>query len=433
MTGERDRIIRDAHPDQAIGIDTVSVERVAQLLAAQPRFANRVFSREEQEYCKGHPERFAARWAAKEAVRKVFGARQYAVLPPFHAITVERTSGGAPYIAINGNRQPFALSLSHSEDAAVAVVVDVAYSGEHAWWSGMELPAAFSLPPRLREAHKGTFGLTLVVGGSWEFQGAPMLAALAAGRAGSGLVRLCVPDSIVGRIASWALEIMIAPLPDAHRGVLTQEGIGLVLSRYLDRANALVIGMGAGQEQEASEGIRQLLSADLHIPLVIDADALQVLAHGKVHEQLHDRGCPVIITPHPGEMARMLNCTVSEVQGDREATAREAAAMFQCITVLKGANTVIAHPDGQLYISPYSVPALATGGSGDVLAGIIGSLLAQGEEPFHAAVSSVVIHAEAGLALARHRGEAGILARDIIESLPEVIEALRNAGARQDA
>lgn len=433
MTEDRDRTPHDAHPDQAIGIDTVSVQRVARLLAAQPRFAERVFSREEQQYCAGHPERFAARWAAKEAVRKVFGARQSPVLPAFQNITVERSPGGAPYIAINGYRQPFALSLSHSEDAAIAVVVDIAYSRELQWLSGMQLPKEFHLPPRLREAHKGTFGLTLVIGGSWEYQGAPMLAALAAGRAGSGLVRLCVPEGIVGRIASWALEIMIAPLPDAHRGVLTKEGMELVLERYLERADALVLGMGAGHEKEVCEGIESLLAADLQIPLVIDADALDVFAQtGRKNVQQH-RAQPAIITPHPGEMARILGCSVREVQEHREDKAREASARFACITVLKGAHTVVVHPDGRLYTSPYEVPSLATGGSGDVLAGIIGSLLAQGEEPFSSAVSGVVIHAETGLALARHRGEAGILARDIIESLPEVIESLRHAEASQDA
>ena len=210
--------------------------------------------------------------------------------------------------------------------------------------------------------------------------------------------------------------------------ILTGDGIALVRERYLEKADALVIGMGAGREDAVVECVAGLLASELRIPLVIDADALDVFAHSISHAQHKEKPCQVIITPHPGEMARMLGCTVAEVQEHREEMAHEASARFCCITVLKGANTVITHPDGRVYTSPYAVPALATGGSGDVLAGIIGSLLAQGTEPFSAAVSSVVIHAEAGLAVTRHRGEAGILARDIIESLPEVIGALRHAG-----
>ncbi len=308
--------------------------------------------------------------------------------------------------------------------------------------------AASLLPARPPSGHKGTFGTTLVVGGSVNYVGAPALSALAAGRSGAGLVTLGVPMPIQPVLAARA-ELTTATwlLLPHDMGVLRPDAVEL-LRDSLEGADALVLGPGLGGEEAtrrfvwalfglASESPKQSaigfvprLSQRVTVaerptlpPTVVDADGLNALAawEGAWWEQV---STPLVLTPHPGEMGRLLGREVKAVQADRLATAREAAARFGQVVVLKGAYTVVAAPDGRASIAPYANNALAKAGAGDVLAGIIGSLLGQGLEPYDAARLAVVAHGLAGERLRREVGGQGALASDLLDRLPAVWRAL---------
>lgn len=255
------------------------------------------------------------------------------------------------------------------------------------------------LPKRARDAHKGNFGHVLIVGGDEGFGGAVRLAAEAAARVGAGLVSVATRAAHVTSILSARPELMV-------RGVA---GPG-DLETLLDKASVVVVGPGLGQ----SAWSQTLLAAvtERGLPVVMDADALNLLAQAAcvLPEQ-------VVITPHPGEAARLLDVSTGEIQADRFAAAQKLAEFFQATVVLKGAGTVICDGPQNVAICPLATPALATGGSGDVLAGCIGGLIAQGLKPADAARAGVLMHALAGLAAAAEGGERGTLAGDLLPQL----------------
>ncbi len=297
---------------------------------------------------------------------------------------------------------------------------------------------AARLPARPLDAHKGTFGKALVVAGSVNYVGAPYLAAAAAARVGAGLVTLAPPQPLHPILAARLTEATFIVLPHSM-GVVNAAALR-VLSEQLPAYSALLIGPGLGQDKETVELIHRLFgmlnNAPQRIgfrrdqdpspdqvalpPLVIDADALNALA---LVEKWWERVPPdSILTPHPGEMARLMGCPMP---ADRIAVAAEQARLWQQIVVLKGAHTVIAAPDGRTTVLPFANPALATAGSGDVLAGAIVGLLAQGLPPFDAAVCGAYLHGLAGHMLAVQMGSAGLLASDLVPALPLAMRQLR--------
>lgn len=280
-----------------------------------------------------------------------------------------------------------------------------------------------ALPRRPADANKGTFGRVLIVGGCRRYVGAPGLAALGAYRAGAGLVTVACPECIQPMVASVMAEATWLPLAADGEGYLPGE-TAITLRREWGGFDVAVIGCGMGN----TEGTRAFLWAalpDLSVlrrGCVIDADGLNALAtFGDARDRLPRNA---VLTPHPGELSRLLGCTIAEVQRDRLAAAREAAARFGCVVVLKGAHTVVASPDGRASLSPYANPLLASAGTGDVLAGLIGGYLGQGLPPFQAACVGVYVHAAAGESLQEDLGEAGVLAREVAERVPRVVRQL---------
>ncbi len=298
------------------------------------------------------------------------------------------------------------------------------------------------LPPRARDSHKGDYGHLLLVAGSPGKAGAAVLAARAAVRAGAGLVTAAVPEPILQIVHLGSIESMVLPLPagsagsvgpprehgagDAGSGhgaghsaagdhrVLTAAAAEQVLEAAAGKS-ALAVGPGLGQDAGTVAAIRRLAAA-AELPLVLDADGINAFA-GRP-EELAARRAPTVLTPHPGELGRLLGISTAEVQADRPAAARRAAAATGAIVVLKGSLTLIAAPGGGLYVNPTGNPGMASGGTGDVLTGILGGLLAQRLEPLDAACLAVYLHGLAGdLALARLRGPA-LAAEDLIVSLP---------------
>ncbi len=401
-----------------VGVDVTVVDRIASLLERNPRFAERIFTPGERRISAGKPQRWASRWAAKEAVRKLCSS-QGDPMPAYRDIEVVRGRGGPPRIQIRGEETPIALSLTHDGGLAIAVAVSRG-PGRRAL---PETPPGLRLADRPDDGHKGTFGRVVVVAGSTGFTGAPRLAAMGAARGGAGLVELCVPAAIHPIVAAGCLEIMPTPLPDAGTGTLRPEGSSLVRERVA-AAGALVIGPGLGRSPDTTAAVLELLTG-LPVPAVVDADALNIAAASGFDWRLCRS--PVVLTPHPAEMARLAGVDTAAVQADRVGTAERYSQRHGVVVVLKGAQTVVATPGMPTHVDRHRVVALATGGTGDVLAGLIGSMLAQGLGPGDAAVAGVTIHAQAGLMVQGRRGRAGGLASDVVEALPAAQELLRQA------
>jgi NAD(P)H-hydrate epimerase len=276
------------------------------------------------------------------------------------------------------------------------------------------------IPRRGRESTKFAAGSVLVCGGSLGLTGAPSLASEAAARAGAGYVTACVPASLNSIFETRLLEVMTIPLPDAG-GSLEAGAADTVLERAA-RSNALVVGPGIGREPGAFELARTLAQA-AELPLLIDADGLN--AHAGALVSLADRPAPTVLTPHAGELARLLGTDSKDVEAHRLARTLEAVTEARAVVVLKGDDTLVGSPDGRVAVSKGGSSALATAGTGDVLSGVIGAFLAKGMEPFHAACAGVFVHSRAGRLAAEEIGTEGVIARDVIELLPRALSDAR--------
>ena len=274
------------------------------------------------------------------------------------------------------------------------------------------------LPHRRLDAHKGSHGHLLVVAGSLGKSGAGILASQAALRAGAGLVTWALPAGLAPAMASHLTEVMTLPVAETTAGSIA-EAAGPTLWQFLHRANALVLGPGLGTQPETVTCVHTLLRQS-RVPVVIDADGLNSLVDHL--DVLQSCAVPAILTPHPGEIARLLGTDTATVQGQRLDIARDFARRYNIYVVLKGAYTVIYAPDGRRWVNPTGNPAMATAGTGDVLAGVIGALLCQGLEPLQAAQCGVYLHGLAGDRVRDRLGYHGLIASDVLEELPYAIQ-----------
>jgi len=268
-------------------------------------------------------------------------------------------------------------------------------------------------PHRTRDGSKFTSGVVVVAGGGEGLTGAPTMAALSAQRAGAGYVQAAVPAAAQAALELRLLEAMTRGLPDADGGH-TEEGVE-VLVEMSERAGAVVLGPGLGRTEGAQAFARGAARA-VRAPLLIDADGLN--AHAGRLESLAGREAPTVLTPHEAELGRLMERETDEVAADRLGSVREAARLSGAIVLLKGDDTIVARPDGLVAVSPGGTPALATAGTGDVLSGLIGTLLAKGMDPFAAASLGVLAHVRSAQAAAERWGADHVVAGDVIESLP---------------
>ena len=268
-------------------------------------------------------------------------------------------------------------------------------------------------PPRERSSSKFQSGVVVVVGGSMGLTGAPAMAALSAARSGAGYVQVAVPGPVQPAMDMRLLEQMSRGLPDDD-GAHTPDGLEVV-EEMAERAGAVVLGPGIGRSDGASEFARRVAQA-VKIPLLIDADGLN--AHAEALESLAGREAPTVLTPHAGELGRLLGVDSEEVERRRLRHVREAAERSGAVVLLKGDDTLVAAPGGPVAVSSGGTPALATAGTGDVLSGLIGALLAKGLGPFEAAALGTLAHARAGRAAAGRHGVDHVIAGDVIEALP---------------
>lgn len=284
------------------------------------------------------------------------------------------------------------------------------------------------LPERPERAHKGTFGRLLVVAGSIDYPGAAILTALGAMRAGAGVVRVAAAESVAARLAGAVPELTWMSLDEEAPGLIAPGGWRRITTEA-SAHDALVIGPGLGSQPATQRRARGLLAA-IDMPTVVDADGLNALATTRRWWQ--PIRAPLVVTPHPGEFARLAGEDAPPPDEDdaRAAAADEAARRWGMVVVLKGAHTVVASPSGEALASAIATPALATAGSGDLLAGVIGAFLASGADPMDAAGCAVAVHGAAGLLAADRIGTAGVMARDVAALLPEAIEQLRGRAGR---
>ena len=281
-------------------------------------------------------------------------------------------------------------------------------------------------PPRPPHDHKGNWGHVLIIAGSRGKSGAAILAANAAVAAGTGLVTLGIPQSINDIVETATLEAMTAPLDSAGKAHLTLAALDPLLELSQDKS-ALALGPGLGTHEETQKLVTALVK-ESNRPLVLDADGLNCIAHDP--SLLKQRKAPTTLTPHPGEMARLTGLSSREIQADRLGVARQFAARYKVILVLKGAGTLTALPDGTTFFCPTGNPGMASGGMGDVLTGIIAGLTAQGMAPEDAARAGAFLHGRCADFLAQTKGPWGFKASDLITALPGIFLQLTRANGQ---
>ncbi len=283
--------------------------------------------------------------------------------------------------------------------------------------------AADRVPDRMAASHKGTFGHVLVVAGSPGMSGAAALAADGALRVGAGRITVGCPEPIHAVLEMKCTEAMTVGLPATDLGGFSRDSLP-ELRKLAEARDVLVVGPGIARATDAGDVVRAILR-EIARPVVVDADALYAVAAAP--DLCQGRESPTVITPHPGEAAHLLGIDAAEVNRDRRAAAEELATRFGATAVLKGAGTVIADPAGEVWINPTGGPALATGGTGDVLAGAVGGLLAQGCDAVTAAALAAYLH---GLAADRMATAVGLRAGDLADALPEALAYVRGVSGQ---
>ncbi len=328
-----------------------------------------------------------------------------------------------------GYPKPGLFSFPGSEKAGRLVVADIGIPQELGQGIAVEVITPefvrATLPQRPRNAHKGTFGRILVCAGSIHYIGAAYLACEGAIRVGAGLVTLALAHSLQPILATKLTEVTYIPLPEAEPGFIHAQA-WQVVHEGLDDYDVLLIGCGLSQHPAVMEFIRGCLlqmPPSLSPALVLDADALNTLAQTPGWWQ--NLASDAILTPHPGEMARLSGLPIDEIQRDRLGAAREAAMRWGKTVVLKGAHTVVASADGEAKISAMANPGLASAGTGDVLSGAIAGLLAQGLSHPDAAACGVYLHGMAGELVGEELGDAGMVASDLLAALPKTIKRIK--------
>ena len=289
---------------------------------------------------------------------------------------------------------------------------------------GLQLgtPADFAalLAPRALDANKGSYGHVLVIGGSLGKAGAAAMAGFSALRAGAGLSTVATPKSVLATVAGFHPELMAEPLPETEEGTISVRALEAGLDALLERKTVIAIGPGISRNLETSEFVRTMLKPGAvpdNVAIVVDADALN--AFEGAAEGLNGRGRTLVITPHPGEMARLTGLTIAQIQKQRLEVARQFAREHELIVVLKGHRTLIASPDGAVWVNSTGNPGMATGGTGDVLTGIVAGLIAQHpQHALEATALAVYLHGQAGDLASEAVGESSLVATDLVRFLP---------------
>lgn len=422
------------------GIDIIEIDRIEKAIKNE-KFIERIFCKEERDYLlkrNMNIRTVAGMFAGKEAVSKALGQgiRNY----KWTDIKILHDSLGKPFVVLSGNAEDIAenlgieniyISISHCDTYAVAFAIaegkseykdiirleEVAKNKLVAIDKNMVLSI---IPKRKANSHKGTYGRVGVLAGSLGMTGAAYLTSTACLRSGSGLVYSIIPKSLNKILEIKTTEVITIPVEDDDKGHFCIEELEYIL-KSIEKVDVLALGPGLGIDSERIELVKQIL-LNYERTIVLDADGINCLVNST--EVFKQRRGKTIITPHPGELSRLLGISIEEIESDRVRYAQITSKKFGVITVLKGANTVISCEEGKVYINPTGNPGMATAGSGDVLTGIITSFIGQGIECLDAAVAGVYVHGLAGDLAKYDKGEYGLIATDILEYIPYAIKSL---------
>ena len=414
------------------GTDIIEIERIKSAFNKYKNFAGRIFTEDEIRRFAENGCRFeilAGMFAAKEAFSKYLGTGIGKTA--FRDIEVCHNADGCPYIRLRGVKSDASVSISHCRKYAVAFVTGngqgVSQDGATAAdnlhitrgaaqapsYGGYSRAMSRLIPMRLSSANKGSCGRVSIIAGSKGMTGAAALSALGALRSGAGLVTALTPSSEQPILAVKLTEAMTVPLPHEN-GVISAAAADTVLES-IKNADAVVFGPGLGK----GRGILPLLErivTEFTKTLIIDADGINALSANI--DILNRKKCSVILTPHPGEMSRLSGLSISEIQSARIKTAEDFADRFDVTVALKGEGTVVAARGGKTAVNPSGNCGMATGGTGDVLSGVVAALAAQGCTPYNSAVLGVYLHGLAGDIAAAEKGVHGLIASDLCGALP---------------
>ncbi len=396
------------------GIDIIEISRIEDAIKKTPGFLEKVFSPEEIAYYienGSKAQSLAGAFAAKEAYAKFTGTGLSGL--KLNEISVRHKECGQPYLCCRGEKQAVTLSISHNKTTAVAVVCG---DGGFAKYPKLD-DARLLLPKRAKDANKGDFGKVLVIAGSRGMAGAAAMSAYSALRMGSGLVTLATAECERAVAASFYPEIMTVGLR-SENGTISAKAMKEILRLCCDK-DSVIFGPGLGKSRDLTPVLSELLK-NYKGKLLIDADGLNALSRNV--DMLREKNCRVVLTPHPGEMHRLTGLTIEEIQKNRQAAAEDFAKKYDVCFVLKGSETVVSQAGKETYINQTGGPGLAKAGTGDVLSGVIGSLLGQGLDVFDAARLGVYLHGIAGDMSSEALGEYSVTATDVIRYLPCAIK-----------
>jgi len=283
------------------------------------------------------------------------------------------------------------------------------------------------LGPRPADSNKGSYGHVLVIGGSLGKAGSVAMAGIAALRAGAGLATVATAKSVLPTVAGFHPGLMTEPLSETEQGTIATVALDALITLSKGKT-ILAVGPGISRNHETAALVRQLVKQS-SLPVVLDADGLNAF-EGK-SEELNGKNKTLVITPHPGEMARIVNSTIADVQKDRLKIARDFAREHELIVVLKGHRTLIAHPNGEVWVNSTGNPGMATGGTGDILTGMVAAMVAQHpKQPFEAVVAAVYLHGLAGDVACESKGENSLIATDLLDGLPEAFRRVQTASGK---
>jgi len=422
------------------GIDIIEIGRIKRAINRNGKFLERLFTSVEREYISSRNENvntIAGLFAGKEAISKSIGSgiREFR----WKDIEIDHDNMGKPLVVLKGVANEIAkargitdihLSISHTDNHAIAFAIaeeelqiDSSFSlpNEKKSYKIIDRDLVIGiLPIRKKEGHKGTYGKVGIIAGSKGMTGAAYLTSMASLRSGSGLVYLVIPESLNGIMETKTTEVITIPIKDDGKGYFEENCINKI-KELIGNFDVLGLGPGLGVDKGRIKVIKEILLAS-NKTVVLDGDGINCIVNNT--EELAKRTYTTVITPHPGELSRLLNVSIEDIQNNRLKFAKLASNKFKVITVLKGDNTIVCNPEGAVYINTTGNPGMATAGSGDLLTGIIASFIGQGIEEFNAVVAGVFIHGLAGDLAANHKGQYGLIASDILEYLPYAIKKI---------
>lgn len=414
------------------GVDIVKVSRIEKIMKKnKDAFLNRVFRKREIQYIKErnyNPQTVAGLYAGKEAISKLLGTGIGKV--SFKEMEIVHDGRGKPHVILYDkgyeiskslNIRNIEMSISHEKEYAIAYVIGESYSGKEI----IAVPDSMRkiLPKREKDSHKGSYGRVGIIAGSNGMTGAAYLATMAALRTGSGLVYSIAPKSISEILSIKLIEAIIKPVEDKGKGHFIFGSLDEILEIIKDM-DVIAIGPGIGVCHERIQMVKEIL-LNYDKTIIIDADGLNCLSEVGLNI-LYERKGATIITPHPGEFSRLIGVKTEEIQERRVEYSKEISNKYNITVVLKGTGTIVASPNKEVYINTTGNPGMATAGSGDVLTGIITSLLGQGINPYESSVLGVYLHGLSGDLAKIKKGEYGMIARDILDHIPDSIKHLEN-------